>query len=55
MVPYFVLRQTLKIGNVASMINGVVHVVLAKVNMHSVTKWMGMHSGQGQGMNLLQQ
>lgn len=55
MIPYTVMRQTLKIGNVASMISAMVRVILAKVSMASVTNWIGLSSGADEGMNLLQQ
>jgi hypothetical protein len=55
LVPYIVVRQTLKIGNVATMISAMMKVVLAKVSVASVTNWMGWSSGADEGMNLLQQ
>lgn len=54
MVPYTIIRQTLKIGNVASMINAMMRVVLAKVSVASVTNWMGLTQNSDDGMNLLQ-
>ena len=55
MVPYLVIRQTLKIGNVASMINAMMKVVLAKMSLTSMTNWIGLTSSADDGMNLLQQ
>ncbi len=55
LIPYVVVRQTLKIGNVASMISAMMKVVLAKVSVGSVTNWMGLSSGASEGMNLLEQ
>jgi len=55
LIPYVVVRQTLKIGNVASMINAMLRVVLAKVSIASVTNWIGWSQGADEGMNLLQQ
>lgn len=55
LIPYTMVRQTLKIGNVATMINGVMKIVLAKVSMGSMTNWMGLSSGADEGMNLMQQ
>lgn len=55
MVPYAVMKQTLRIGNVASMINAMVKVGLAKMSMGSVTNWIGWTSGADEGMNLIQQ
>ena len=54
LVPYTMIRQTLKIGNVASMINAMVKVVLAKMSVASVTNWMGFTQNSDEGMNLLQ-
>lgn len=55
LIPYTVMRQTLKIGNVASMISAMVRVILAKVSVASMTNWIGLSSGADEGMNLLQQ
>ncbi|KAF7194867.1 Uncharacterized protein HII31_03788 [Pseudocercospora fuligena] len=55
LLPYMVMRQTLKVGNVATMISGMVRVVLAKVSVATVTNWIGLSSGADEGMNLLQQ
>lgn len=55
LIPYTVVRQTLKIGNVASMISAMMKVMLAKVSIGSVTNWIGWSSGADEGMNLLQQ
>ena len=55
MLPYTMIRQTLKIGNVATMISGVMRILLAKVSMSAMTNWMGLSSGADEGMNLLQQ
>ncbi len=55
MIPYMLVRQTLRIGNVASMINGMVKIGLAKVSVTSMTNWMGITNSKDDGMNLLQQ
>ena len=55
MLPYSIIRQTLKIGNVATMISGMMRVVLAKASISSMTNWMGITAGADEGMNLLQQ
>jgi len=55
LVPYKLLKQTLKIGNVASMISGMVKIALAKVSVASVTNWMGLTQNPDEGMNLMQQ
>ena len=53
LIPYFLIRQTLKIGNVASMINAMVKIVLVKMSMPSLSSLFGA-SDTGSGMNLLQ-
>jgi hypothetical protein len=55
LVPYMVIRQTLRIGNVASMISAMTKVVLAKMSVSTITNWMGWTQGEDQGMNLMQQ
>jgi len=55
LLPYVVIRQTLKVGNVATMISGMMRVILAKASVASMTNWMGITSGADEGMNLLQQ
>jgi hypothetical protein len=55
MLPYSLVRQTLKVGNVATMISGIMRIVLAKVSVSAVTNWIGLSSGADEGMNLLQQ
>lgn len=54
LIPYTLIRQTLKIGNVASMINAMVRVILAKMSVTSVTNWIGLTQSEDEGMNLLQ-
>lgn len=54
-IPYRLIRNVLKIGNAASMINGMVKLVLAKMSVGMVTNWVGWSSGADEGMNLLQQ
>lgn len=55
LIPYMVVKQTLRIGNVATMISGMVRIGLAKMSVTSVTNWMGLTSGGDEGMNLVQQ
>lgn len=55
LVPYAIMRQTLKIGNVASMISAMMRVVLAKMSMATVTNWIGWTKTADEGMNLMQQ
>ena len=55
MIPYILVKQTLRIGNVASMINAMVKIGLAKMSVTSVTNWIGLTNSQDDGMNLMQQ
>jgi len=55
LVPYVVIRQTLKIGNVATMISAMMKVILAKMSVSTITNWIGLTSGEDHGMNLMQQ
>ncbi|TKA77328.1 hypothetical protein B0A49_02122 [Cryomyces minteri] len=55
LVPYVLIRQTLRVGNVASMINGMTKLLLAKVSVTAVTNWLGISNSADEGMNLLQQ
>jgi hypothetical protein len=55
LVPYAIIKQTLKIGNVASMINAMMKVVLAKMSVASITNWIGWTQMADEGMNLMQQ
>jgi Domain of unknown function in PX-proteins (DUF3818) len=54
LVPWLMIRQTLKIGNVASMINAMMKVVLAKMSVASLTNWIGLTASEDDGMNLMQ-
>ncbi|MCJ1453702.1 hypothetical protein MMC28_004050 [Mycoblastus sanguinarius] len=54
MLPYFLIRQTLKVGNAASMLSGMMKLILAKMNLSTVTTWFGGATSDS-GMNLLQQ
>ncbi|RYP75472.1 hypothetical protein DL771_002357 [Monosporascus sp. 5C6A] len=54
LIPYSVLGQTLRIGNAASMMNGLARLILAKVSVGAVTNWLGLTQNAPDGMNLLQ-
>ena len=54
LVPYTIIKKTLKIGNVASMISAMMRIVLAKLSVASVTNWIGLTSTQNDGQNLMQ-
>ncbi|KAL8998627.1 MAG: hypothetical protein Q9169_002378 [Polycauliona sp. 2 TL-2023] len=54
LTPYFLVKQTLKIGNAASMLSGMTQLILAKMNLSTLTSWFGGQASDS-GMNLLQQ
>ncbi|KAF9871461.1 px domain-containing protein [Colletotrichum karsti] len=54
MVPYGMVRQTLRIGNAATMIAGMMKIFLAKLSVGSVSNWFGITSNAADGQNLLQ-
>ena len=54
LVPYMMIKQTLKIGNIATMIQAMMKIVLAKMSVTSVTNWIGITASQDNGLNLLQ-
>lgn len=54
LVPYMMIKQTLKIGNIATMIQGMLKIVLAKMSVTAVTNWIGITASQDNGLNLLQ-
>ncbi|GAO13491.1 uncharacterized protein UV8b_05757 [Ustilaginoidea virens] len=54
LVPYKMMKQTLRIGNPAIMIRGMMRILLAKLSVTSVTNWLGLTQNADDGMNLLQ-
>ncbi|EPS41869.1 hypothetical protein H072_4178 [Dactylellina haptotyla CBS 200.50] len=54
LIPYRLVRQTLKVGNAATMISGMTRLILTKMSLGAVTNWIGWSSGADEGMNLLQ-
>lgn len=54
LIPFSMVRQTLRVGNAATMIHGMVRIFLAKMSLGAMTNWMGLTSGTDDGMNLLQ-
>ncbi|KAK1992603.1 hypothetical protein LX36DRAFT_588096 [Colletotrichum falcatum] len=54
MVPYNMVRQTLKVGNAATMIAGMMKIFLAKISVGSVSNWFGITKDAADGMNLMQ-
>lgn len=55
LIPYTLIRQTLRVGNAATMINGMVRLVLTKISVTAVTNWFGLTNNTNDGMNLMQQ
>ncbi|KAK4449628.1 PX-associated-domain-containing protein [Podospora aff. communis PSN243] len=54
LIPYTMVRQTLRIGNAATMINGMTRLLLAKMGVGAVSNWFGLTHNADDGMNLLQ-
>lgn len=48
------IKQTLRIGNAATMISGMMRLMLAKISVTSLTNWVGLTANADDGMNLLQ-
>ncbi|KAF2633199.1 hypothetical protein BU25DRAFT_426813 [Macroventuria anomochaeta] len=55
LIPYYMIKQTLRIGNAASMVNGMVRLILAKLSVTAMTNWIGLTNNSNDGMNLMQQ
>lgn len=55
LIPYMAVRQTLKIGNIATMMSGLIKIILTKMSIGSLTNWIGLTATENDGMNLLQQ
>ncbi|KAH6842655.1 PX-associated-domain-containing protein [Chaetomium sp. MPI-CAGE-AT-0009] len=54
LLPYSMVKQTLRIGNAASMLNGMVRLLLAKMGVGAISNWVGLTQNADDGMNLLQ-
>ncbi|KAK2624075.1 hypothetical protein QTJ16_006709 [Diplocarpon rosae] len=54
LVPYTAIRSTLRIGNAATMINGMMKILLTKMTLNSVTSFLGITNPSDAGWNLLQ-
>jgi hypothetical protein len=55
LIPWMILKQSLRLGNAASMINAVTRLFLTKLSLTSFTNWVGLSNNPDDGMNLLQQ
>ncbi|KND88992.1 Uncharacterized protein TOPH_06272, partial [Tolypocladium ophioglossoides CBS 100239] len=54
LVPYKLIKQTLRVGNAATMMSGMMRLLLAKLSVTSLTSWFGLTQSDDDGMNLLQ-
>jgi len=54
LLPYSMIKQTLRIGNAATMLNGMVRLLLAKMGVGALSNWVGLTQNADDGMNLLQ-
>ena len=54
LIPYMMIKQTLKVGNVATMLSAMMRIVLAKMSVTSVTNFFGITANPNDGQNLLQ-
>ncbi|PBP17004.1 px domain containing protein [Diplocarpon rosae] len=54
LVPYTAIRSTLRIGNAATMIHGLMKILLTKMTLNSLTSFLGITSPSDAGWNLLQ-
>ncbi|PHH68646.1 hypothetical protein CDD80_7370 [Ophiocordyceps camponoti-rufipedis] len=54
LIPYKLLKQTLRVGNAATMMSGISRLLLAKLSVASVTNWFGLTQRADDGMNLVQ-
>ncbi|KAK4099440.1 hypothetical protein N658DRAFT_453175 [Parathielavia hyrcaniae] len=54
LLPYSTVKQTLRIGNAATMIQGILRILLAKLGVGAISNWVGLTHNANDGMNLLQ-
>ncbi|KAL1874361.1 hypothetical protein VTK73DRAFT_444 [Phialemonium thermophilum] len=54
LMPYTMIKQTLRIGNAATMLGGMMRLLLAKVTVGAISNWFGFTQNADDGMNLLQ-
>lgn len=53
LLPYSMVCQTLRVGNAATMISGLVRIFLAKVSIGGLTNWIGLTQNAADGQNLM--
>lgn len=54
LIPYSLVCQTLRVGNAATMISGILRIFLAKMSIGGLTNWIGITQGASDGQNLMQ-
>lgn len=54
LLPHAIIRQTLRVANAATMVNGLVKILLGKVSVGSLSNWLGMTTNADDGYTLLQ-
>jgi hypothetical protein len=54
LLPYSMIKQTLRIGNAATMLSGMMRLLLAKMGVGALSNWVGLTQDADDGMNLLQ-
>ncbi|KAH6676887.1 PX-associated-domain-containing protein [Plectosphaerella plurivora] len=54
MIPYAVVRQTLRMSNAATMISAMLRLFLSKLSLGSISNYIGITRNADDGMNLLQ-
>jgi hypothetical protein len=54
LIPYKMIKQTLRVGNAATMINAMTRLLLAKLSVAGLTNWVRLTQKEDDGQNLLQ-
>lgn len=54
LLPYAVIRQTLRVANAATMVNGLVKLLMGKASVGSLSNWLGVTTNADEGYTLLQ-
>ncbi|KAL1836547.1 hypothetical protein VTJ49DRAFT_5024 [Mycothermus thermophilus] len=54
LLPYSLVKQTLRVSNAATMLNGMTRLFLAKLSVGAISNWVGLTQNAADGMNLLQ-
>jgi len=54
LLPYTMIKKILRIGNAATMVQGMMRLLLAKISVGALSNWVGLTQNAKDGMNLLQ-